>query len=457
MFLGIKKIHMVGIGGSGMCGIAEILHNLGFDVRGSDLSESETISHLRKLGIKIFNGHSEQNLGDAEVVVKSTAVPESNPEVAEAKRRKIPVIRRAEMLGELMRLKEGIAIAGTHGKTTTTSMIATIFHYAGMDPTVIIGGRLELFGSHAKLGKSEFLVAEADESDGSFLTLYPAIGIITNIDNDHLDFYGSFENIKDAFVNFANKIPFYGFACVCLDDPHIQEVLPKLTKTYITYGIDNNADFMARDIVVNTEKTEYNLFRKNKLIGPVRLSVPGKATVLNSLAAAGTAMEMGIEYKVFAEAISKYKGLHRRMEFMGEMNGAMIFNDYGHHPTEIKTTLQTFKTVKQNRLITVFQPHRYSRTKLLLEEFGKAFFNTDRLIVTDIYPAGEEEIPGINGKLVADTIKQFGVTSVNYIPDKNEIVSILKKEMEQGDIILFLGAGDVWKIGLELIDRKENK
>ncbi|HDS09646.1 MAG TPA: UDP-N-acetylmuramate--L-alanine ligase, partial [Firmicutes bacterium] len=422
MFLGIRNIHFIGIGGAGMCGIAEILHNLRFKVTGSDLSESDTILHLRRLGIKIYKGHSVKNLGASEVVVKSTAVPDSNPEIIEARRRKIPVIRRAEMLGELMRLKEGIAIAGTHGKTTTTSMIATILHYAGFDPTVIIGGRLELFGSHAKLGKSEFLIAEADESDGSFLTLYPAVGIITNIDNDHLDFYGSFEEIKDAFVNFANKIPFYGFSCICLDDPHIQEVLPRLTKTYITYGIDNNADFMARDIKINADRTEYNLYWRDKLIGPVQLSVPGKATVLNSLAAAGTSLEIGIKFKVFAEAIYKYEGLHRRMEFMGEFNGAKVYNDYGHHPTEIKTTLQTFKTVKENRLITVFQPHRFSRTELLLDEFGTAFYNTDNLIITDIYPAGEKPIPGITGRLVADTIKKFGFSPVSYIADKKEIL-----------------------------------
>ncbi len=457
MFLGIKNIHLVGIGGSGMCGIAEILHNLGFKVTGSDLSESETITHLRELGITVYIGHSEKNLGDAEVLVKSTAVPETNPEIQEGFRKKIPVIRRAEMLGELMRLKEGIAVAGTHGKTTTTSMIATVLHYAKFDPTIIIGGRLSLIGSHAKLGKSEFLVAEADESDGSFLSLLPSIGIITNIDNDHLDFYGSFSKIKDAFISFANNVPFYGFACICLDCENIQEILPHLTKFYITYGIETNADFQARDIKFDHKSSRYNLYFKNKLLGGIKLQVPGKATVLNSLAAIATSHELGIDFKTYSMGISKYQRLHRRMEFMGKCKGAMVFNDYGHHPTEVKVTLQTFKQIKKNRLIAVFQPHRYSRTKLLLDDFGKSFYNADILYVTDIYPAGEKPIKGISGKLLAETVKKFGFKNIKFISDKNKLLKILKKTCQPDDIILFLGAGDIWKVGLDIIDNKESK
>ncbi|MCK4667591.1 UDP-N-acetylmuramate--L-alanine ligase [Candidatus Dependentiae bacterium] len=457
MFLGIKNIHFVGIGGSGMCGIAEILHNLGFKVTGSDLSESETVAHLRELGIPVFIGHSEKNLGDAEVLVKSTAVPETNPEIQEGFRKKIPVIRRAEMLGELMRLKEGIAVAGTHGKTTTTSMVATIMHFAKLDPTIIIGGRLSLIESHAKLGKSEFLVAEADESDGSFLSLLPSIGIITNIDNDHLDFYESFSKIKDAFISFANNVPFYGFVCICLDCENIQEILPHLTKFYITYGIETNADFQARDIKFDYKSTTYNLYFKNELLGGIKLQVPGKATVLNSLAAIATSHELGINFKTYSKGISKYQGLHRRMEFMGKCKGAMVFNDYGHHPTEVKVTLQTFKQIKKNRLIAVFQPHRYSRTKLLLDDFGKSFYNADILYITDIYPAGEKPIRGISGKLLAETVKKFGFKNIKFISDKNKLLKILIKTCQPDDIILFLGAGDIWKVGLDLIDSKESK
>ncbi|MBN1233639.1 MAG: UDP-N-acetylmuramate--L-alanine ligase [Candidatus Coatesbacteria bacterium] len=447
MFLNIKRLHMVGIGGAGMCGIAEILLNLNFKVTGSDLKLSPITDNLVAMGAVIYEGHNASNIGDAEVIVYSSAVDKDNPEVAEAIRRGLPVIRRAEMLGELMRMKSGIGIAGTHGKTTTTSMIGHLLTIAGLDPTVIVGGKVKSFEANAKLGRGEYIVVEACEFDRSFLSLSPVIAIITNIEAEHMDVYANFQDVKQSFVQFANRVPFYGRVIVCLDDAGIQDILPGIDKSVRTYGLNPQANYMATEIKCNGFSTKYRvLYNNNNDLGFFELSIPGIHNVLNSLASIAIANELNIPMKIVAKALKTFPGVHRRFEKIGTFGNNILMDDYAHHPTEIKATLNAVRQYWQGKLTCIFQPHLYSRTKDFKEEFAKSFHLANELIVTDIYPAREEPIPSINGKMVADLAKAFGHRNSHYIGKFEDIVKYLEKERSVEKIVLTIGAGNVNKI-----------
>lgn len=401
MYGKIRKIHFVGIGGIGMSGIAEVLLNLGYKVSGSDLRESEITTRLAKLGGEIVYGHKAENLRDADVVVTSTAVRKDNPEVVEANRRLIPVIPRAEMLAELMRMKYGIAVGGTHGKTTTTSMVATILSHAGIDPTAVIGGRLDSLGSNAKLGQGKFLVAEADESDGTILKLSPTIAVVTNVDADHLDFYRDLDQIKDTFVEFINKVPFFGLAVLCLDDANIQALIPLVKKRFVTYGLASQADFNATDISHKATRTSFTVHHRGQALGRISFKMPGRHNVLNALAAVAVAMELDIPFEKIAEGLHDFGGVQRRFMVRHDDGKVMVVDDYGHHPAEIKVTLAAARSGWDRRIVAVFQPHRYSRTKALFEEFLTAFYQADHLVVMDVYAAGEDVIEGVRAEDLA--------------------------------------------------------
>ena len=451
-----QKIHMVGIGGTGMSGIAEVLHNLGFVITGSDLKKTDVTERLEKMGIRVYYGHKPENINSAQILVISTAIPEDNPEVVAAQAKGIPVIRRAEMLAELMRIKYSIAVSGSHGKTTTTSMVGAVLEKAGLDPTLVVGGRLKGLGSGAKLGQSEFLVAEADESDGSFLMLYPTLAIITNIDKEHLDTYKSFDKLKDAFVKFANSVPFYGAAIVNLDDPHNQDILPEIKKRVITYGLKRQAEINARDINLHGRGSSFKVFRGDEEIIEARLNIPGLHNVKNALAAFAVGFEMDIHPKIIRDALSEFSGVMRRMEIKGETKGITFMDDYGHHPSEINAVLETLGRFWQGRIIVVFQPHRYTRTKLLHHEFGKVFHEADVVIITKLYPAGEKPIPGVDSALIYNEVKKSGHKAVHLMEDWGDIKKFLKNHLREGDLVLTLGAGDVWKIGVELLRELKN-
>ncbi len=470
MFERYRVVHLVGIGGIGMSGIAEVLHNLDYEVTGSDLKDSETTKRLKSLGIKIYIGHKAENIDDAHVVVVSSAVSEGNPEIVEAKRRFIPVIPRAEMLAEIARLKYGILIAGAHGKTTTTSLISTILSHAGLDPTVIIGGRFKATGSNARLGQGEFLVAEADESDGSFLKLSPTIAVATNIDREHMDFFKSMDFLKDAFLSFLNKIPFYGVSIVCIENDHLCELLPALHRRYITYGFNKEAEIYAKNIRKGFMSVSFEAIYKGRDIGDFDLPLSGEHNVLNCLAAIGVALELQIDIPKIQEALKKFGGIQRRFEFKGEAKGIKIFDDYGHHPTEIKATLKAAKegllisgqnsearSQKPGRLFVLFQPHRYTRTKDLIDEFSTSFHDADFLILLDIYSAGEGPIEGINSPALFESIKKRGRNNALYIRNKEEVIRHMISHMHKGDVLLTLGAGDVWKIGENILHRLRGK
>jgi UDP-N-acetylmuramate--alanine ligase len=447
----IQRIHFVGIGGIGMSGIAEVLLNQGYQITGSDVKESEVTRRLASLGCEISYGHRKENVKEADVVVVSSAIRKENPEVRVAEERLIPVIPRAEMLAELMRMKRGIAIAGTHGKTTTTSLIATVLGSAGLDPTVVIGGRLNSIGSNAKLGQGEFLVAEADESDGSFLKLMPTIAVVTNIDPEHLDYYTGIEEIKEAFLNFLNKIPFYGLAVLCLDHPNIQNLIPRLKKRFTTYGLTTQADFQAKDISFERLSTTFEVIHERKDIGRLKLRMPGLHNVYNALATVATAFELEIPFEVVQSALVNFGGIQRRFQIKGENRGILVVDDYGHHPVEIAATLRAARTGWERRIIAVFQPHRYSRTKALFHEFLTAFYDADMLILTEIYPAGEDRIEGVEAKALSEGIREFGHKNVTFIPDKKEIVGHLLNVTAPGDLVITLGAGDIWQVAEELV------
>ncbi|SDN61244.1 UDP-N-acetylmuramate--L-alanine ligase [Desulfonauticus submarinus] len=446
MKIKVKRIHMIGIGGSGMCGIAEVLLNLGYKVSGSDLVEGASVKRLRALGAKIYIGHKESNIQKAQVVVKSTAVKDNNPEIKAAQKKKIPIIPRAEMLAELMRLKTGIAVAGTHGKTTTTSFLGTIFKEAGLDPTVIIGGRLNAFGSNAVLGKGEYFIAEADESDGSFLCLFPIMNVVTNIDADHLDFYPNLEAIKKAFLRFMNAVPFYGLNVVCGDDPNIRELISKIKRPVLTYGFGPDNDLQAK-INECDRGSCFEVFWKNKRLGEVCLPHPGEHNILNALAAIGISLEVGIpEQKIF-KGLSRFQGVGRRFEIKGEKNNIVVVDDYGHHPTEIEATLKTARQCyPKRRIVVLFQPHRFTRTKALFGEFCQVLQGADLLLLTEIYPASEKPIPGISGFTLAQGIKQMG-KDVLFFENFEQVREQLKDILKPGDLFLTLGAGSVYKVG----------
>jgi UDP-N-acetylmuramate--alanine ligase len=452
MYKSIKHIHFVGIGGIGMSGIAEVLLNLGYRVSGSDMKESDTTQRLRSLGGEIELGHRAENVLTPHVVVISSAVKPDNVEVVAAREKQIPVIPRAEMLAELMRLKYGVAIAGAHGKTTTTSMVSTVLAAGGIDPTVVIGGKLNSLGTNAKLGQGEFLVAEADESDGSFLKLSPTIAVVTTIDAEHLDYYKDIDEIKAAFLTFINKVPFYGVSILCLDQPHIQALIPKVEKRYQTYGLSTQADYQARDVVLRPLGAVFRVLHHDEDLGFFELSVPGVHNINNSLAAVAVARELDIDLEVIRKALKEFSGVQRRFQIKGEAKGIIVVDDYGHHPTEVRATLAAAASGMERRVVVVFQPHRYTRTKHLLDEFFTAFNQADKLIVLDIYAAGEKPIDGVSGQTLYEGIKRHGHKDVTYLPDKERVADHLLGVLRKGDLMITLGAGDVWKIGEQVVE-----
>jgi UDP-N-acetylmuramate--alanine ligase len=447
-------IHFVGIGGIGMSGIAELLLNLGYQVSGSDLNLSNITRRLKKLGGVIFKGHAENQIKGADVVVVSSAVNADNPELVAARKTSTPVIPRAEMLAELMRLKYSVAIAGAHGKTSTTSMVAAVLDTGDFDPTVVIGGQLKSIGSNALLGQGDFIVAEADESDGSFLKMSPTIAVVTNIDREHLDFYRDLDDIKTAFLHFIDRIPFYGLAVLCLDNEAIQDLIPKIQKRYTTYGMSTQADFQAENIVFEDYKSRFTLQRLGRPLGEIHLNLPGIHNVYNSMASVVVGIELGIPFETIKKALETLQGVQRRLEIKGDINGITVVDDYGHHPTEIKTTLQAAKECwPDRRKVVVFQPHRYTRTKALFDDFTRAFYQSDVLIVLPIYAASEKIINGVNSGSMCDGIREHGHKEVICKDSLPAAVSGLKKILKSGDIMLTLGAGDVWKVGEEILKK----
>jgi UDP-N-acetylmuramate--alanine ligase len=449
------SIHFVGIGGIGMSGIAELLLTLGYRVSGSDLRRSDTTERLERLGAVVRTGHSASNVpSDGHVVVVSSAVRPDNPEVLEAARRKIPVIPRAEMLAELMRMKYGIAIAGTHGKTTTTSMVATVLATAGWDPTAVVGGKLNSLGSNAKLGQGKFLVAEADESDGSFLKLSPTVAVVTNIDPEHLDFYSGIGQIKETFLHFINKVPFYGFSVLCIDHPNVQELIPSVEKTFVTYGFSRSADYRAEDVVASGMTNRFAVVARGERLGEVLLRAPGRHNVSNALAAAAVTLELGIPFDQVCAGLYAYAGVGRRFQVKGEIDGVTVVDDYGHHPVEVRATLAAAREVWPDRRIVVgFQPHRYSRTRALFKEFLSAFQDADVLFVFDVYPAGEEPIEGATGDALCSAVGEHGHREALYLGKSAEAGEAVRVLLRPGDIFLTMGAGDVWKLGESLLPR----
>jgi len=447
------KIHFVGIGGIGMSGIAELLHNQGYEISGSDLRETEITRRLQTMGCTIRYGHHANHIRNAHVVVISSAVKPDNPEVKAAKEKQVPVIPRAEMLAELMRMKQGIAVAGSHGKTTTTSLISTILYQAGMDPTIVIGGKLNSIGTNAKLGDGEYLVAEADESDGSFLKLNPVIALITNIDPEHMEYFHTMDNLRASFVTFANKVPFYGAAIVCLDHPEIQRILPDIQKRIITYGLSAQADYHAENIHQEGFETIFNLIKDQTAAGEIRVRMPGKHNALNAIAAIAVSQELGIPLQKVKQALCEFEGVQRRFQQRHAIGNILIIDDYGHHPREIEATLQAAKSGWDRRVIAVFQPHRYTRVRDLMDEFFRCFYQADKLIVTDIYPAGEKPIEGIHAEKLYEGILHHGHRDVHYIKDLKEIAAFLTTHTRSGDMVITLGAGNIWKVGDMLAEK----
>lgn len=450
MYGRIGRIHFVGIGGTGMSGIAEVLLTLGYKVSGSDLSETSVTERLTTLGGEVVIGHRSENVRGCSVVVISSAVKADNPEVVEARAMGIPVIPRAEMLAELMRVKYGVAVAGSHGKTTTTSMISTVLTAGGLDPTIVVGGRVKHLGSNARLGEGDFLVAEADESDGSFLRLSPSIAVITNIDEEHLDYYrGGIAEIRAAFVEFANRVPFYGVCIVCLDDPEIQKALPGITRRQRTYGLLAQADLVARNLVVKRDngvpRTEFEVVERRELLGTASIPVPGRHNVLNALAAIAVGRELELPFETIAAALAGFEGVGRRFEFRGEAGGVKVFDDYGHHPTEVAAVLNTVKDGYAARTIVAFQPHRYTRTRDLVEQFGRCFHHADQLYLLPIYAAGEAPIEGVTSERILEACRAAGHKAVDLVADQAELAERIAAGARPGDIVVTLGAGDITK------------
>jgi UDP-N-acetylmuramate--alanine ligase len=455
MFKRYQSIHFIGIGGIGMSGIAEILLNLGYRVTGSDQKRGETVERLEHLGAKIFIGHDASNVEGAHVVVYSSAIGRDNPEVQAARQRQIPTIARAEMLAELMRLKYAIAVAGTHGKTTTTSMIGAVLAEGRYDPTIVVGGRVAALGSNARLGQGDFLVAEADESDGSFLKLTPTIAVVTTIDAEHLDHYGSLDAIRDAFAEFVNKVPFYGAAVLCLDEPNIQTLLPRVEKRVVTYGLESAADLVARHVELAGMTSRFEVVQAGAALGECHLHVPGRHNVLNALAAIGVGLDLEIPFVTIGKALASFSGVQRRFQVKGEARGILVVDDYGHHPAEIRATLAAAKAGFDRRIVTVFQPHRYTRTRDLRQEFATAFNQADEVLVLDIYPANEAPIVGVTAEDLADVIRAHGHRNVTYVRDRAAVIDHLVETARRGDLVLTLGAGDVGQLGPDLLTRLE--
>jgi UDP-N-acetylmuramate--alanine ligase len=452
MFRRIQHVHFVGIGGSGMSGIAEVLLNLGYTVSGSDLKRSATTEHLANLGARVAEGHAAQHVVGAHVVVVSTAVAPDNPEVTQARHAGIPVIPRAEMLAELMRLKYGVAVAGSHGKTTTTSMTALVLDRGGLDPTVVVGGRVGVLGSGARLGRGEFLVAEADESDRSFLKLTPTIAVVTNIDREHLDNYRGLEDIQDAFVGFVNKVPFYGTVVLCLDDGPVQDILHRVERRVVTYGLSPQAQVSARQVEVAPLDSRFTVVADQAVLGDVHLLVPGAHNVLNALAAVAVGLDLGVSFERIASGLGSFSGVDRRFQIRGEVDGLTVVDDYGHHPTEIRATLETLRRYAgTRRTVVLFQPHRFTRTQALWDEFCRAFNLADVLLVTDIYPASESSIPGVTAEALVDALIEKGHRRASYAGPLTSAAQRLVSEARPDDVVLTLGAGSVWTVGEELL------
>jgi len=439
-------MHFIGIGGIGMSGIAEILINLGYEVSGSDLKSSEQTKRLESMGATVYQGHFPSNIKDYHVVVTSSAIDMANPEIIEARKRRIPIIHRSEMLAELVRLKHGIGIAGTHGKTTTSSMLASVLSDAGMNPTAIIGGKVFNFGSNARAGEGEYIVFEADESDGSFLKLLPSIAIVTNIDADHLDHYKYFEGLKDAFLTYINNIPFYGYSVLCIDDNVVRELLPRVDRPFYTYGFSSDADFAARDVCMKEGMTCFTCDYRGKEVGQFSLAQLGNHNVSNALSVIAVASELGLPYEQIRQGLANFRGVGRRLEKIGEKNGITVMDDYGHHPTEIRATLAALKNLGR-RIVVVFQPHRFTRTELLWDEFGQSFANADVVFLTEIYPAGEQPIEGVSTGLICRAMEKHENRSPELVSRFEDIPGRVVPVLKAGDIVLTLGAGDIYKAG----------
>ena len=457
-FANINHIYFVGIGGIGMSGIAEILLNQGFRVSGSDLAITEITRHLVEVGATVYEGHNPENLHDVDVLVYSSAVSQDNTEVMAAIERKIPVIRRAEMLAEVMRLHHGIAVAGTHGKTTTTSMLGMVLIEGNKDPTVIVGGKLHAFGgTNARLGSGEFMVVEADEYDRSFLKLNPSLAILTTLEEEHLDIYGSIEDLKTAFIEFANKVPFYGFVILCLDEPTLQEILPEIQRKVITYGFSSQADVQAVDLVQKEQNSSFTVVVHGSELGVISLGVPGEHNVQNALAAIAVSLELGISFENIKTALDAFAGAFRRFEVKADVGGVLVVDDYAHHPTEVKVTLKGIKAGWRRRVICVFQPHTYTRTRDFYKDFGRSFMNADLLIVTDVYAAREHAIQGITGEIIAEAAKNFGHKNVQYVQDKTLLPELLLSLVQEGDLVITMGAGDIYLYGARFIELMKEK
>jgi len=451
VFSNIKKIHFVGIGGIGMSGIAEILWSRGFTISGSDKQLSDTTRRLESLGMTIYEGHSAENIKDIDVLVYSSAVITDNPEVQQAISRKIPVIKRAEMLAECMRMQYGIGIAGTHGKTTTTSLVGLVLTEGKVDPTIIVGGRLaDLGGTNARLGKGKYIVVEADEFDRTFLQLTPSIAAITTLEKEHLDTYKDLDDIKKAFIEFANRVPFYGFVVICLDEPALQDILPEVKRKYITYGVSPQADMRATNIVFKDNQSDYTVEYMGEELGTITLMVPGLHNVKNSLVAITIAVELGIPFKTIKKALEKFRGVFRRFEIKYDKE-IMVVDDYAHHPTETSATLAAIRSGWKRRLVAVFQPHLFTRTRDFYEEFGRSFLNSDVFICTDVYPARELPIEGVTGKLIIDSAKKFGHKNTYYCEDSADVPALLKSIVKDGDIVVTMGAGPIYQRGSEFV------
>jgi UDP-N-acetylmuramate--alanine ligase len=454
MFFRPQHLHFTGIGGIGMSGIAEVLLNLGYQISGSDLKLSPITERLAAMGARVFEGHAASHIAGARALVVSSAVEEQNPEVQEARRLQIPVIPRGELLAELMRLKYGIAVAGSHGKTTTTSLTATILNFAGLDPTVVVGGRVgTMGGSNARVGRSDFLLVEADESDGSFLKLAPIIAVVTNVDREHLDHYPSLDAIRAAFLEFVNKVPFYGAAIVCLDDPNVQGLLPEIRRRTITYGTTAQADVEAGDVVCGPFVSEFSIRYRTTGLGRFTLRIPGRHNVLNAMAAIAVAMELEVKPDAIREGLATFSGVDRRFQLRGKERGITVVDDYGHHPTEIRATLDGARLCGFRRIHVLFQPHRYSRTFHLMDEFARSFLQADSVFVMDIYAASEQPIEGVTAEALADRIRQFGHRGVEYVGSADGGVDALLGAAADGDLVLTLGAGNVWQAGEKVLER----
>jgi UDP-N-acetylmuramate--alanine ligase len=451
------KVHFVGIGGMGMCGIAEVLINMGYQVSGSDMQETAITRHLQSIGGRLTYGHRAENLDQADVVVVSSAIKGYNPEVEAARARMIPVIPRAEMLSELMRMKTAVAVAGAHGKTTTTTMIATVLMAAGMDPTAVIGGRVNALGlANARWGKSEFLVAEADESDGSFLTLAPTFAVVTNIDPEHLDHYGTFDNIRKAFTDFVNRLPFYGLAALCLDNAGVQSILPQIQKRFVTYGMAAQATYRARHIRHEGLVTRYVAWRRAEELGEITLPMPGLHNVLNSLGVLAISDELDIPFQTVVDALSSFQGIQRRFTVRGEVDGIMVVDDFGHHPAEVRSTLAAARAAfPGRRIIAAFQPHRYTRTRDQFQEFARAFHDADKVLLCDVFPAGEKPIEGVTSEALVKAVAAEGHGDVTHVPRRRDVADHLQDLVRAGDVVITLGAGDIQLTCNELIEKLE--